>query len=357
MTTRAAGGWCLALMLISFASITVNAAPPTFQITQVYSNLDGSIQFVRLTETAGLNGQQHFAGLTLTSTHDGVVKQYTFPHDLATDQTANLSIVVAASYYGRLPVGAYAGNFNCCYPPAFDSMPIRFLATDGGTIDFAGIDQLSYASLPTDGYNALFRDGTVSQATVPRNGLCLMGVGCSSSEYTIAQTYNFAVEYYNLARDHYFITGSAPDIDALDAGRLPGWQRTGERFFVAPVANSYPGLAEPVCRFYIPPEEGDSHFFSASTEECAQVRQRFPEFVLESQGVFHVALPDLTTGSCPPDLDINGIDFLIPMYRLWNQRADSNHRYTTNPAIRDLMIQRGYVSEGYGPDAVAMCVP
>jgi hypothetical protein len=112
-----------------------------------------------------------------------------------------------------------------------------------------------------------------------------------------------------------------------------------------------------VCRFYIPPEEGDSHFFSASTEECAQVRQRFPEFVLESQGVFHVALPDLTTGSCPPDLDINGIDFLIPMYRLWNQRADSNHRYTTNPAIRDLMIQRGYVSEGYGPDAVAMCVP
>jgi hypothetical protein len=45
------------------------------------------------------------------------------------------------------------------------------------------------------------------------------------------------------------------------------------------------------------------------------------------------------------------------MYRLWNQRADSNHRYTTNPAIRDLMIQQGYIAEGYGPDAVAMCVP
>lgn len=60
----------LAVTLLSVVSVAVDAAPPSFQITQLYSNLDGSIQFVRLTETAGLNGQQHFAGLTLTSTHD-----------------------------------------------------------------------------------------------------------------------------------------------------------------------------------------------------------------------------------------------------------------------------------------------
>ena len=43
------------------------------------------------------------------------------------------------------------------------------------------------------------------------------------------------------------------------------------------------------------------------------------------------------------------------MYRLWNQRADSNHRYTADPATKALMLAKGYVAEGYGPDAVIMC--
>jgi hypothetical protein len=47
----------------------------------------------------------------------------------------------------------------------------------------------------------------------------------------------------------------------------------------------------------------------------------------------------------------------IPVYRLWNQRADSNHRYTTDATVRAQMIARGYVSEGYGPLGVAMCAP
>jgi hypothetical protein len=43
------------------------------------------------------------------------------------------------------------------------------------------------------------------------------------------------------------------------------------------------------------------------------------------------------------------------VYRLWNQRVDSNHRYTTDPAIKAQMIAKGYVAEGYGPDAIMMC--
>ena len=38
-----------------------------------------------------------------------------------------------------------------------------------------------------------------------------------------------------------------------------------------------------------------------------------------------------------------------------NQRADANHRYTTSIAIRDQMVARGSVAEGYGPNAVALC--
>jgi hypothetical protein len=42
---------------------------------------------------------------------------------------------------------------------------------------------------------------------------------------------------------------------------------------------------------------------------------------------------------------------------LWNQRADSNHRYTTSTATKVQMLAQGYVAEGYGPDAVGMCAP
>jgi len=77
------------------------------------------------------------------------------------------------------------------------------------------------------------------------------------------------------------------------------------------------------------------------------VRARFPTFVAEAPDVFHVALPDTTTGACPGGT--------TPVYRLWNARADSNHRYTTDPAVKAQMVARGYVAEGYGPDATIMC--
>ena len=42
----------------------------------------------------------------------------------------------------------------------------------------------------------------------------------------------------------------------------------------------------------------------------------------------------------------------VPIYRVWNNRVDSNHRYTTSIADRDAMVAKGYVKEGYGPNSV-----
>jgi len=72
-------------------------------------------------------------------------------------------------------------------------------------------------------------------------------------------------------------------------------------------------------------------------------------WVLESNDVFAVVLPDATTGACSSGL--------LPLYRVYNHRADVNHRYTTSLAIRAQMIAAGWIAEGYGPQAVAMCVP
>ena len=152
------------------------------------------------------------------------------------------------------------------------------------------------------------------------------------------------VEFYNATLDHYFISSLAADIAALDSGALKGWSRTSLSF------KAYDGPApgtSPVCRFYIPPAQGDSHFYSASPAECADVRQKFPGFSYEAPSVMYVGLPDIGTGACAPGT--------VPVYRLWNKRADTNHRYTTDFAVRSTMIAKGYVPEGYGPDGVAMC--
>src|SRR5258708_37514676 len=119
------------------------------------------------------------------------------------------------------------------------------------------------------------------------------------------------------------------DIDALDSGQLHGWARTGMTFLEYP---AFVAGASPVCRYYLPPASGDSHFFSASAQECAEVAAKFPSFVLEDPEVMYMALPDLVTGLCPPPS--------TPVYRVWNQRTDANHRYTTDAAIKQQMLER-----------------
>jgi hypothetical protein len=156
------------------------------------------------------------------------------------------------------------------------------------------------------------------------------------------------VEFYNAQLDHYFISSLADDIYRLDDGSLSGWMRTGQTFNAYDVAVPGSGTSS-VCRFYIPPANGDSHFFSASATECAETRAKFPTLVLESSNVMYDGLPDESTGSCPSGW--------TPVYRVWNNRADSNHRYTTDHATRDQMVAMGGIAEGYGPDVVSMCAP
>lgn len=178
-----------------------------------------------------------------------------------------------------------------------------------------------------------------------------IGLGALLSQPASSATLE-AVEYYNPSLDHYFVTALADEIAKLDAGVVVGWQRTGLNFDVFDPATPQPG-ASPVCRFYGSPAAGlDSHFYSASPAECADVLARFPGVWLEeTSDAFGVFLPNPQTGQCPANS--------IPVYRLWNQRTDSNHRFTTDPVVERQMVARGYVAEGYGPGPmpVAMCAP
>jgi PKD repeat protein len=158
------------------------------------------------------------------------------------------------------------------------------------------------------------------------------------------------VEFYHSGLDQYFITADPVEIAVLDAGRLSGWARTGYTFLAYSSDSSGSGLS-PVCRLYGLPAPGlDSHFYSGSPSECAAVLTQFAaSWTLESSDVFQMQMPDAGTGMCADDT--------VPVYRLWNNRVDSNHRYTTDPGVRLEMIANGYISEGYGPSGVAFCAP
>ena len=103
--------------------------------------------------------------------------------------------------------------------------------------------------------------------------------------------------------DHYFITSDLNGIGKLDAGDFAWWQRTGETF--------------PVISATVPVAAGFS--------------------------------PNAVDGRCESGS--------TPVYRLFDNRPDANHRYTTSISIRDEMVAVGWIPEEFGPQAVAMCAP
>lgn len=160
----------------------------------------------------------------------------------------------------------------------------------------------------------------------------------------------FAVEYYHGGLDHYFVTADVAEVAALDGGHHSGWQRTGLGFNVfAPADTTGAGVA--VCRLYGNPAYGlDTHFYSASSEECAETQHHWPgRWTFESANVFRMAMPDRMTGACPIGT--------MPVFRTWNQRSDTNHRYTMDPVVQLEMEHHGGMAEGYGAMPVAMCSP
>jgi len=81
--------------------------------------------------------------------------------------------------------------------------------------------------------------------------------------------------------------------------------------------------------------------------ECNDTATKFPALILEDPMFMQMFLP--TAGVCP----VNTTE----VYRVFSNRADANHRYMTDKAVRDAMVALGWLAEGDGPNLVAMCAP
>jgi len=242
---------------------------------------------------------------------------------------------------GKLVIGSGSPS------PVYTATSAGIFASSDGAMSWTPINN---AGLPNVGVSDLAIDGTGSVLWAPTIGGLFeyqLAGGSSSTGAGSPSTTAPVIEYYNAAFDHFFITSNADEIAKLDSGATAGWTRTGLQF------NAYAGSAgdtAPVCRFFstaFAPKS--SHFYTPFASECAVV-QASAGWSLESGAAFYIALP-AADGSC--------VAGLMPVYRLYNdgQGGAPNHRYTTDAAVRVQMIDRGWVPEGLGADAVEMCAP
>ena len=163
--------------------------------------------------------------------------------------------------------------------------------------------------------------------------LCCWGATTQAAEPTAT-----AVEYFNAALGHYFLTVDAAEMSAVAAA---GWSRTGGEFGVFARSIDAPGLS-PVCRFvHGPAITRHAHFYTADPAECEALKANRG---LRYEGiVFYASRP--VAGQCGAGT--------TPVYRSTLDdvhRNDFNQRFTV-----DATVFAKSAATGRSADGVLLC--
>jgi hypothetical protein len=138
------------LKLLAVSAPSANAAFHLWHVKEVFSNADGSVQFIELFDSFG--GEQFVGNHTLRSNSDGVIKNFVIPGNLPnTPSTQNTHMLIATPSFASLP-GAVTPNFTLPAGPFFNPNASNI------TISFLGSnDSMSFSGslLPQDGFNSL----------------------------------------------------------------------------------------------------------------------------------------------------------------------------------------------------------
>ncbi len=127
------------LFVLLLGAITSSYADFHFmRITEVYSNADGTVQFIELQMTT--SGQTQLSGHTITSTQGSNTNSFIFNGNVLIG-TSGARILIGTTGYAAL-TGV---------PPPDYIVPNNFVFTSNVTIDFAGAAIESFGAIPTDG--------------------------------------------------------------------------------------------------------------------------------------------------------------------------------------------------------------
>ena len=154
MSRRLLIGGLLAVTAVAFYAPPAVAAFHLWTISEVYSNSDGSVQFIELFTSSV--GQTFTNGTQIKSNGN----TFTFPANLSQD-TTNKHMLLATAGFGSLTGGV---------TPDF-TIPSHFFNPAGDTINyvFTLAGTVTFASAPTNGISSLNFPGPTTAANSPTN--------------------------------------------------------------------------------------------------------------------------------------------------------------------------------------------
>ena len=166
---------CGALAVVALlAASSALASYHTWRIQEIFSNADGTIQFVVLHESAGDDGENLLSGHTLTATEGTTTRTYTFQRDLPGG---------SCDYYGGCTPAPTANRYVLIGTNSFKALGLvmpDYVIPDGfvplaGSVQYAEFPAVTYGSLPIDGKSAIDATGAV----IPNLATNYFGVSAS----------------------------------------------------------------------------------------------------------------------------------------------------------------------------------
>jgi hypothetical protein len=118
----------------------------TWDVNEVFSNADGTIQFVELWEANGTPGETGVGNGTITSN----TQSHSFGNGAVTAPTTNKHYLIATPDFAALP-GA---------PTPDEILPVGkvpFFNKAGDTVAFGGFDSFAFGAVPTNGTDSLHK--------------------------------------------------------------------------------------------------------------------------------------------------------------------------------------------------------
>jgi hypothetical protein len=144
-------------LLLLFSTANAYAGIHTWDVVEVFSNFDGTIQYVELLDVGATGTEVGVGNGSLTSSLHAI----SWANGAVTPPTAGKSYLIATAAFAALP-GA---------PPPDVIIPainVPFFNTAGDTVSFAGVDALVFGAVPTNGTDSL-DEATGVGANTPKN--------------------------------------------------------------------------------------------------------------------------------------------------------------------------------------------